>query len=192
MRVQGTAMTTETLLTIDQFFDLSAPPGVYHELLRGRLVEMSIPGFEHGAVQAQAALALGNLCNASFPELICATHTGFLLGPDTVQGPDVAVIRRQAQREMKTYRGALVGAPDLAVEIISPNQSSEDLQEKVDNYLEAGTKTVWVVSLRRHSAMVFHRDGSVRRVAGAQLMDAPDVLPGAGIAVDSLFAPLSR
>ena len=146
---------------------------------------MSSPQFEHGAVQGTIAHVVLALIERSFPGLLLATHTGFVLSPETVQAPDVLVIDRESYRAMELKGGALVGAPGLAVEIVSPSESAQDLDEKVEAYLAAGTKTVWAVFPRTRHALVYHHTGEVRNAAPSGYLDAPEVLPGASIPVAS-------
>lgn len=151
---------------------------------------MSTPAFPHGALQAQIARMLGNICEQSFPHLLAASHTGFILTEDTEQSPDVLLIDREVYRSLEVYRGALRGHPDLAVEIVSPSESAADVEEKVDVYLTSGTKTVWVVWPRTKRITVYHWTGEVAKVGPGQFVDAPEVLPGVQIPVNSLFPEL--
>jgi len=68
------------------------------------------------------------------------------------------------------------GAPDLAIEVISESESAEDLREKVQDYLDAGSKAVWAFYLMGIIA-VYDRSG-VRELRGDQLLEAPEILPG--------------
>ena len=182
--------TVETLLTLEEFLDLPDQPGSAHELLNGRLIEMSAPQFEHGAVQTMMAFELMALARTSFPQLLVATHTGFVLNSGTVQAPDVLAIGRDSYRAMETKGGALVGAPDLAIEIVPPNESAQDLDDKVEAHLAAGTKAVWVVWPRTRHVLVCHQNREVRNAGYGGSLDAPDVLPGASIPVSSIFPEL--
>ncbi|MFN7919241.1 MAG: Uma2 family endonuclease [Bryobacteraceae bacterium] len=73
------------------------------------------------------------------------------------------------------------------MEVVSPSESAEDVDEKVDTYLAAGTKTVLVVWPKTRHVMVHHRDGMVVKAGPGQYVEAPEVLPGIRMAVDSLF-----
>lgn len=91
---------------------------------------------------------------------------------------------------MGRYRGAIKGAPELAVEIISPSESAEDVDEKVELYLAAGSKTVWVVWPNTRHVLIHYANGEVRKAGLGGFLDAPEVLPGAKIPVDSIFPEL--
>ena len=184
-------MQTETLLTIDEYFDLPDKPGVFYELLQGRLIEMPAPTVGHGAIQTRTGGVLDRICQERFPDLFVASHAGFLLAPDTVQAPDVCVLRWSVYETAEVYRGAVKGAPELAVEIVSSSESAADLDDKVAAYLAAGTKTVWVMWPKRRHVTVHHRSGEVKDAALGDFAEAPEVLPGIKIAVESLFPVLT-
>jgi Uma2 family endonuclease len=180
--------TTDTLVSLDEYFDLEEKPGVTLELINGRVTEISTPVFLHGLIQTNTAFEL-RLATRQFPRYEVATHTGFLLNAGSVQTPDVVLIDRAARQRMKVDRGALAGAPDLAVGIVSRSESAEDIDEKVDAYLAASTKTVWVICPKTKHVITHHRDGSIRKAGRSQSIDAPEVLPGVQIQVASLFPP---
>ena len=180
-------MTVETLLTLDEFLDLPDEAGYFQELLYGKLIKLAAPRFEHGAMQARIAQMLLNLTDGRFPDLLIATHTGFVLSPETVQAPDVAVIRRNTYHALETKHGSLVGAPDLAIEIVSPSESAQDLDEKVDAYLSGGTKTVWVIWPKTRHVLVYDSDGGVTKAGMGASIKARNVFAETDIAVASLF-----
>lgn len=177
-------------VSLDHYLTLPDPPGVRHELLRGRLIKASAPSLLHAAIQAEIARQLGDLTIRSFPHLIFGTHSEFLVDPETGQAPDVFLIDRQRQRGLERYRGAIKGAPDLAVEIISPSEAAEDVDEKVELYLAAGTRAVWLVWPKTRHVLIYYANGEVRKADLDEFLDAPDVLPGAKIPVASIFPEL--
>ena len=84
-------------------------------------------------------------------------------------------------------RGALRGAPDLAVEIVSPNESGVDLDEKVAEYLAAGTRIVWVAYPKTRHVVAHYANGEIRNFTADQILDAGDLLPGLEIPVKDIF-----
>ena len=183
-------MATATLVSLDEYLDLPEHQGVRHELLRGRLIEVSAPSLLHAGIQTKIAWALEDLTRGAFPNLIAGSHSEFLVDPETGQAPDNFLIDRQRQRGLERYRGAIKGAPELAVEIISPSESAEDVDEKVELYLAAGARTVWVVWPNTRHVLIHYANGEVRKAGLGGFLDAPDVLPGAKIPVDSIFPEL--
>ena len=88
---------------------------------------------------------------------VYAAETGFRLAldPDTVRAPDVAFVRQERIEEVGKVEGYWPGAPDLAVEVISPGDLYTEVEEKVFTWLEGGTRLVIVVDPRRRTAAVF-------------------------------------
>jgi Uma2 family endonuclease len=181
-------MAAAALVTLDEYFDLPDKPGISCELIDGRLIEMAKPTFGHNAMGASFVYLLKIVCKRSFPDILISTDTEFILGSGTIQAPDVVLLRRSVYETATVYRGALRRAPDLAVEIVSPSESAADLDDKVANYLEAGTSTVWVIWPRRRHALAYHRGGTVQHVSAGQMLEAPEILPGGGIPLDEVFA----
>ena len=182
--------TIESLLTLDEYFDLPDRPGVDLEMLDGKVVEMATPSFEHNEIMGKCIHAFIVICGSRFPHLRVSGHTAFILNAGTVQAPDVVLLDERTFETAERYRGALQCAPDLAVEIISPHETSAHVDDKVGNYLEAGTRTVWVLWPRRRHALAYHRDGSVQHVMAGQFLEAPEVLPGARVSLDEILPPV--
>ena len=107
------------------------------------------------------------------------TETGFTLarGPDTVRGPDIAVVRRDRVPSPEP-RGFLELAPELMVEVLSPRDRPGEVLAKVADWLTAGTRLVWVVDPERRVARVYRDDGSEAIVGADEALDGEDVLPG--------------
>ena len=79
------------------------------------------------------------------------------------------------------------GAPDIAVEVISPSDSASHLQKKVGEYLDAGSHAVWVVYPDTREVHVFGPTGAVRVLKGADTLEIPDLLPGLSIPLAAIF-----
>ena len=184
------ATATATVLSIDEYFDLPETAGVQRELLNGRLVEVPAPTLLHAAIQVEIGFILRGIVGRSFPHLIVASHSEFLVDGDSGQAPDVFLLDRERRRQMSVYRGALRGAPDLAVEIISPSEAADDVDEKVELYLKAGSQTVWVVWPKTSHVLIHHAGGEVRKAELDSYLDAPSVLGDARIPVRDIFPNL--
>ena len=104
----------------------------------------------------RCASVLIPLCDSRFPELALSGNTEFVLSERTVQAPEVVLLDQRTLATAERYRDALRCAPDLAVEIVSPHETSANVDDKVGNYLDAGTKTVWVLWPRRRHALAYH------------------------------------
>ena len=105
-----------------------------------------------------------------------------------MRAPDVAYISVDRLPDGRLPQGFLAGAPDLAVEVLSPRDNPVEVQQKVRDYLEAGTRLVWVVAPRARSVTVYRADASARLVREPESLDGEDVLPGLTVSLADLFA----
>jgi len=157
------------------------------ELVGGQVVEMAPPGFRHGAVTAALVRALHEFVVAE--DLgVAVAETGFVLShdPPTVRAPDVAVILA-SRLPSPPPAGFFFGPPDLAVEVLSPDDRPAEVAAKVADYLRAGTTAVWVVDPESRTVTV-HTRGGATRYAAEEAVDGAPVLPGLHLPVGDLLA----
>jgi Uma2 family endonuclease len=159
-----------------------------HELIRGVLTTMPPPGFEHGAIVMELGASLHGFVRQHDLGQVLAAETGFHIefDPDTVRAPDVSFVRKARLGEGRLPRGYWRGAPDLAAEVLSPDDRPGRVQAKVRAWLEAGTEVVWVVDPRARTVAVHTRSG-VAVVREGGLLDGGDLLPGWSARVADLF-----
>ncbi|MBI2073065.1 MAG: Uma2 family endonuclease [Gemmatimonadetes bacterium] len=165
-------------LTADELLHVNLPDK-RTELVRGVLVVREKAGFRHGAVTMRLAKGIADHVDARGLGLVLAADTGFKLAtdPDTVRAPDIAFIRRDRLPDPEPL-GYLDLAPDLAVEVLSPGDRPGEVLTKVGDWLDAGTRLVWVVDPARRHVRVYRADGSQSVVAEHDVLDGEDVLPG--------------
>jgi Uma2 family endonuclease len=180
-------MTATGSVTADELFHLKLP-GKRAELVNGRLVVREPAGFRHGRIAWKLAARLSEHVESQDLGILCAAETGFLLtrDPDTVRAPDIAFISRDRIPEPEPVEYAEL-APDLVVEVLSPDDRPGAVLAKVRDWLDAGTRLVWVVDPARRHVRVFRRDGSESVLAGTDRLDGEDVIPGFSCDVESLF-----
>ena len=145
-------------------------------------------GGEHGRIAGKLTCALGNHVMARQLGTFYAAETGFVLSrdPDTVRAPDVAFTR--AERAAPPVRGFVPGAPDLAVEVLSPDDRPGYVREKVAEWLEAGTRAVWVVDPREQTVTVHEPQRTPLVLGETESVSGGDVLPGFDFALRDIFA----
>lgn len=175
------------LITAEELFHSSFPDKRV-ELVRGELVVREPPGFRHGAVTARLTGALMNHVAAGDLGQVLAGDAGFTLSrnPDTVRGPDVAFIERNRVPHPVPSAYAEI-APDLAVEILSPSDRSGETLAKVADWLNAGTRLVWVIDPVRRQARVYRPDGTLSTVEAEGTLDGEAVLPGFTCPLESVL-----
>ena len=179
-------MATEaqkTLLTVGELLALSSrlsSEGKRAELVEGELIVMAPAGGRHGRIANTIAYFLTRSSLGGNGGTVFAAETGFLLrrGPDTVRAPDAAFVGSERLRPDDAPPGYLEMAPDLAVEVVSPNDSAASVQSKVEDWLGAGTRLVWVVYPDTQSVAVY------RSLHEAEVLSEPDVLNGAPVLAD--------
>jgi Uma2 family endonuclease len=166
------------LMTADELYATSLP-NKRTELVRGVLVVREPAGFRHGVVSAALTRLLGVHVATHGLGLVVAAETGFTLGrdPDTVRAPDVAFVRQERLPDPDA-RGYAALAPDLVVEVLSPDDRPGEVLRKIGEWLTAGSRLVWVVDPARRVARVYRADGSETVVAEADALDGEDVVAG--------------
>ena len=181
------AMTTSDLMTAEELLR-KQPPHKRTELVSGRMIVREPAGHRHGRIAADLAYRLQHYVKAESLGVVYAAETGFVLSrnPDTVRAPDVAFIRRERLPEPEPTGYAEL-APDLVVEVLSPDDRPGEVLAKVDDWLSAGTRLAWVVDPSRRQIRVYRRDGSRRTVGDSDLLNGEDVVPGFRCPADSIF-----
>jgi Uma2 family endonuclease len=173
-------------LRAEDLYDLP-DGGRRYELVRGELREVPPASFRHGRVCMRVGKRIDDFVEERRLGVVVVNDTGFILerDPDTVRGPDVAFVA--AQRVPIDETGFAELAPDLVVEVVSPNDRASEVSEKARQYLDAGVRLVWVVDPRSRTATVHRPDGGTVLIGDAAL-DGEDVLPGFRLPLPDLFA----
>ena len=160
------------------------------ELVRGELRTMAPAGFDHGAISNNLAFLLTkHVREHKLGGVVCTAETGYVLArdPDVVRAADASYVRADrippAGRTIKFFEGP----PDLAVEVTSPSDSNDEVDEKVDDYLESGTRLVWVVSARRRTITIYAPNRAKQVLHENDTLTGEDVIPGFQCKVADVF-----
>ena len=182
MAVQPKLMTADDLLRLPN-------DGMRHELVRGELRTMPPAGYEHGWSTGKLDRSLGNFVEAHGLGDVLPGDVGFRLttDPDTVRAPDVAFVSAERVRAAGRPLGYFPGAPDLVVEVISPNDLYTEVEDKVAEWLEHGARLVFVVNPRRRTVAVHRPDRPLRILTIDDTLDGEDVVPGWKLPLRELF-----
>jgi Uma2 family endonuclease len=172
--------------------DLSLMPddGFRYELVKGELRRMNPAGNVHGRVTMSVAWRLAQYVEENQLGTVYAAETGFRLAsdPDTVRAPDVAFVSRARVEMVGEVEGFWPEAPDLAVEVVSPDDSYTDVEEKVFDWLDVGTKMVVVINPRQRSSTVYKSPTDIIALAEADVLDGGEIVPGFELAIREIFA----
>lgn len=146
------------------------------ELILGEVVKMSPTGGKHGVIALRIGRLLGNWADQQGIGLVFAAETGFKLAtnPDTVRAADVALVLNERVPAAGVPDSFWEGAPDLAVEVLSPNDSASDVLDKVRDYLAAGADQVWIADPKSSAVSVY------RSLQDVQTLTARETLVGTG------------
>jgi len=177
----------ESITTADQLFHASDLGRC--ELLRGELMMMSPAGSEHGMIAAELAAILRDFVKPRGLGVVLGAETGFRIAenPDTVRAPDVAFIRRE-RIAGELPDGFFPGAPDLAVEVLSPNDRAGEVLKKVQDWLVAGSAAVWVVDPKTQTVTIYGADRRAAMLTSSEAIPGGDLLPGFSASVAEIFA----
>jgi len=151
---------------------------------------MSPAGWKHGDVVGVLHTLLGSYIRQRRMGRIFGAETGFLLSrnPDTVRAPDFAFISNASLPASDPEEAFWPGAPDLAVEVLSPDDRTGEVNEKIRAWIAAGAKEVWIVNPQLQSVTI-HRSATNIRVyaVGENLLGDQQLLPGFSCTVAELF-----
>ncbi|MDT5293894.1 MAG: hypothetical protein QOJ76_774 [Acidobacteriota bacterium] len=180
--------TTLQRLTADELFAMPED-GFRYELVKGELKKMPPAGSEHGAIIFNLSILLGQHIKENNLGQGFGAETGFKISsdPDTVRAADIAFIRRERIPETGIPKNFWQTAPDLAVEVLSPGDTYEEVDEKVEDWLDAGARAVWVVNPRRRSVNVYRSMTDVTRLSDADELEGGDVVTGFRCKVSEIF-----
>ncbi len=177
--------------TVDDLLELSHRTGKHFELVRGELRELAPTVPEHGFVELRLGARLMTFVEERRLGVVVTGEVGFVLtttDPATVRAADVAFISAEKLPEGALPRLLPRFAPDLVAEIISPNDAYSDVMEKVDDWLNAGVKVVWVVEPASRRVVVHRKGASLRVLEAEDILSGEDVLPGFECKVAEIFA----
>ncbi len=176
------------LTTADELLRMSGA-GKRFELIAGELHEMSPAGFEHGVVIVRLTRLLANFVLEHDLGHVAGAETGFLLSrdPDTVRAPDIAFVKKERVVPGDLPKSYWPGAPDMAVEVMSPDDTIKSVDAKAAAWLAAGTHEVWVVHPRWRTITVYGLAAQTRTWTADEFLESPELLPSFRFRVGDVF-----
>ena len=176
------------LVTLAEFAALPKHPR--YELVKGKLVEQMSASREHEkAVVLVSHYIVGHVLANRLGE-VYGSNRAFVTGPDspaTSRLPDVSFVSNARLNQPELHGMLYDGAPDLAIEVVSPGNSAAEIARKVAEYLAAGSKAVWVIDLARRMLTVHLPDAAPQTLTERDSVDGGDYLPGFACAVADLL-----
>ena len=181
-------MTTTDLITADELLQMK-DDGFRYELVRGELIKRSLAGHQHGRIALNLTGPLFQYVKTHNLGTVYAAETGFKLAtdPDIVRAPDAAFIRRERVEEVGQTAGFWPGAPDLAAEVISPGDTYAEVQDKIADWLDAGTRLVIVVNPSTQTVALYRSRNDIRILTINDVLDGGEVVPNWTLPVRDIF-----
>lgn len=181
-------MKTTRLITAEELAQMPSEEE-RTELVRGEVIRMAPAGHIHGELAGNLFALLWNFVKQHQLGKVYAAETGFILSrsPDTVRAPDAAFVRADRAARQENRPGFFEGAPDLAVEVMSPGDTVEEVEEKILDYLEAGTRLIWITNPRTRTITVYRSLTDIHVLTTNDTLDGGNVLPGFTVSVKDIF-----
>ena len=182
-------MATVEIVTAEELLQMP-DDGFRYELVKGELLKLAPAGHGHGVLAMEIGWRLALHVATNSLGQVSAAETGFRIGsnPDTVRAADVAFISQGRVEEVGLVEGFWPGAPDLAVEVISPTDRYTAVQANVLDWLDAGTQMVVVVDPLHGSVTIYRSLEDIVILTRNDILDGQDVVPGWTLAIQDLFA----
>jgi Uma2 family endonuclease len=185
-------MSTATRITTADELLHMPDDGFRYDLLEGELRKMSPPGSVHGYVTMEVSYRLAEHVRRNSLGSVFAAETGFRIGrnPDTVLAPDVSFIRKERIGVTGIPTAFYPEAPALVVEVVSPADTAEEVDDKMHRWFAAGVELAWVVYPSGRTVTVYNGLDSIRVLSENDMLDGGSVVPGFTCRVGDLFAAL--
>jgi len=183
--------TRTGLMTADELLMMQNSRWGY-ELVRGKLKKYMPAGNLHGIIALKIGRIVGNFVEENNLGVVVAAETGFLIShnPDTVRAPDSAFIGKEKLAKYGITEKFFPDAPDLAVEVVSPNDRKKDIEDKVQDYLAAGVNLIWIIYPQKQFVAVHRQSKIVSILFETDELEGEEVLPNFRLPLEKLFGNL--
>lgn len=160
------------------------------ELVEGRILPMSPTGDEHGGYDINFGSVLKDFADKYKLGKVRGGEVGVYTqrNPDTVRAADVLFISSERYAQRKQTRGFLDVAPDLVVEIMSPDDRWSEITQKLREYFAIGVRLIWVADPSAKTIYAYRSLTDVREFTEKDDLPGDDVLPGFSVPIATLFA----
>ncbi len=179
--------TIRELITAEEFAEMTWIGRA--ELVEGRIIEMPPPKSKHGRCEHKFALRIGVFVEMHNLGIVMSGENGVLVrrNPDTVRGTDVTFISHERWAKQPDPDGYLELAPDLIVEVLSPNDSMSTVMTKLREYFAIGVRLVWVADTEANIVYAYRSPTDVREFKDVEQLPGDEVLAGFEVGVRELF-----
>jgi Uma2 family endonuclease len=172
--------------------ELQALPdnGFDYEVVNGELVMSPKNNFQHGDICGRILRRIGAHAELHRLGVVCDSSTGFWMNNHNCRAPDVSFISKTRRAGLKKPTTEFFkGAPDLAIEVLSPNNSRREMEERLRDFFESGAQLAWIIDPETESAEICRSMTGRRLLGPGGELDGENVLPGFRCKLSELFAP---
>jgi Uma2 family endonuclease len=182
--------TTVKKMTADEFE--ASPFAETHELIRGELYPIMPAGTLHGVVTNRLSTYISFFVMENGLGEVTAAETGFKLLNQSCVGADIGFIGKENLAKFGVPESFFPTAPDLAVEVVSPSNTSEEISTKVEDYLSSGSRLVWIVYPKRKVVVVYRMNNTINFLHETDELNGEDVLPNFCLPLNKIFGNLPQ
>jgi Uma2 family endonuclease len=189
---QGETPPEKKIWTDAEFMALNRD-GHRYEIVNGELIDMGNSGAKHGYIAVILSAALFNCVSTQKLGAMFDSSTAFKMKSGNKRSPDVSFMAKERLQGLDDIPdGFLEGAPDLAVEILSPSNTVEEIDQKLIEYFDNGSRLVWVISPKQKYILVYRNAQEPERlVKSNDSLDGEEIVPGFNLPVAELFQKLA-
>jgi Uma2 family endonuclease len=186
-------LKTDKKIWTDEAFMALPKDGHRYEIVDGELIDMGNSGALHGYVCSLLLAALASYVLPKKLGVILDSSTAFKMKNGNRRSPDISFFAKERLQGMiELPSGFLDGAPELAVEVLSPGNTVEEIHDKLVEYFENGTRLAWIVHPSEHYVLVYRSAQEPDRLLkSVDALDGEELIPGFTLPVADLFQKLS-
>ncbi len=175
----------------DEEFMALPDNGDRYELVNGELRIVGNSGMLHGQIASVLIVFLGGIVLSHKLGVVCDSSTAFKMKSGNKRSPDVSFVSKDRLKGLKKLpKGFFDGAPDLAVEVISPSNTFEEIHQKIVEYFESGSRLVWVINPDEESVVIYRGSTPDRLLKITDFLEGEEVVAGFRLAIAELFTDL--
>lgn len=170
---------------------LERETGKRYELVDGIPQEKGPVSMEHSYLIAALNRRLGNYAADNKYGIVLESSAVYRMSEGNTRKPDVSFVAKERLPEKRLTTKPFDGAPDLAVEVISPTDIWWEILEKLNQYFASGCRLVWLISPPDQRVLVYRADRRSYFLQVGDSLDGEEVIPGFTMPVAELFAELN-
>lgn len=183
-------ISAQKIWTDEEFMALP-DNGDRYERVNGQIKILKRAGMDHGYLAALIGSYLGKCSFDRKLGVICNSSTAFKMESGNLRSPDVSFVSKDRLKGLKKLpKGFFKGAPDLAVEIISPGNTFNEIHQKIVEYFESSSRLVWVINPDEETVLVYRGTTLDRLLKKTDFLDGEEVIEGFRLAIAELFTDL--